>query len=191
MITKTISNQKDGNTNQATSILPFVQEDAEASKLAKDNLVTLELKVNPADADSAKVKTNVRKASGTESPREIIHWVKDLFDQVFPGMGLTTGAGQRAVLKTVTMGNAHLIVTRITDAKATAERLRRAIADNADPTNAGHMAIMGMALDDALNLTPHIIGLTLFEIIESMVPRHALVKVQRYLRREHCKSGDM
>jgi hypothetical protein len=69
MTVKATSNQKDGSTIRAHAILPFVQEDTEASKLTKDNLVTLELLVNPAAlTTSAKVKTNVRKISGTQSP---------------------------------------------------------------------------------------------------------------------------
>jgi hypothetical protein len=86
--------------------------------------VTLELMVNPMDPNSAKVKTNVRKVSGTKSPRKIIQWTNGLFNQVFPGMRLTTGTSQRAVLKIVTMGKAHLIVTRTTEAKATVEWFR-------------------------------------------------------------------
>ena len=64
----TTSDQKDGFINRANSILPFLADEQTATKLTKDNSVTLELKVNPADTDSAKIKTNVRKVSGTESP---------------------------------------------------------------------------------------------------------------------------
>ena len=53
------------------------------------------------------------------------------------------------------------------------------------------MAIMATGLDHADNLTTNVIKLTPFEIIESMVPLHALVKVQRYLRHECRKPADM
>ena len=73
MTIKTNSNQKDGFNHQASSILPFVPEDPEASKLTKDNSVTLELRSIPSAADSPKIKYSVRIVSGTETPREIIH----------------------------------------------------------------------------------------------------------------------
>ena len=60
--------------------------------------------------------------------------MNDLFNQVFPGMGLTTGASQRAALKTLTTGNAHLVMTGTTEAKATIERHRRALMADADTT---------------------------------------------------------
>ena len=111
MTIKATSNQKDGVYNRASSILPFVQEDPEASKLTKDNLVTLELKVIPTDADSAKVKIQTSgRYPELKLHREIMHWVNDLLNQVFPRMGLTTGVSQRAMLQTLTTGNAHQIV---------------------------------------------------------------------------------
>ena len=101
----TTSDQKEGFNHRASSILPFLPEEQTATKLTKDNSVTLELRSIPADDASPKVKYNVRIVSGTETPREIIHWCNDLEDQVFPGLGLnqaTSGSGQQAILKTLT-----------------------------------------------------------------------------------------
>ena len=191
MTIKATSNQKDGIYNRASLILPFVQEDPEVSKLTKDNSVTLELKVDPADADLAKVKYNIRIVSGTETPREIIHWVNDLLNQVFPGLGLTTGASQRAILHTLTTGNTHQIVKVNPDHQAKATRELRAFGANPDPTNTDHMDIMASDLNDVDNMMPDVIKDTLNMIVESMMPRHALQRVQRYLRREYHKPADM
>ena len=178
MTIKATSNQKDGSIIRAHVILPFVQEEGDTSKLTKDNSVTLELLVNPAaPATLAKVKTNVRKVSSTESPREILQWTSDLINQVFPGMGLMAGVNKKAALNTVTMVKAHIILACSTHTQSTAERLKQAIAVNADMTHMDHLAVIAKDLDSTVNLTAAMIILTIFKIIESMMPRHSLVKV--------------
>ena len=52
----TTSDQKDGFIHRASSILPFLPEEATATKLTKDNSVTLELRSIPSTADSPKIK---------------------------------------------------------------------------------------------------------------------------------------
>jgi hypothetical protein len=159
MTIKATSNQKDGSTICAHAILPFVSEEGDTSKLTKDNLVTLELLVTPAaPTTSAKVKTNVQKASSMESPREIIQWTNDLINQVFPGMGLTTDVNQKAALNTVTMGNTHIIVARSTRTQSTAKWLRRPIGVNADVTHVDHLAVLAKDLDSIDNLMPAMIA---------------------------------
>ena len=74
----TTSDQKDGFIKRASSILPFLPEEQTATKLTKDNSVTLELRSIPGDDTSPKVKYSVRIVSGTETPREIFHWCNDL-----------------------------------------------------------------------------------------------------------------
>ena len=96
------------------------------TKLTKDNSVTLELWSIPADQDSAKVKYNFRIVSGTETPQEILHWTNDLTNQVFPGLGLdqpNSGPGQKAILQTLTTGNAFQIVKVTTEHQAQLVRL--------------------------------------------------------------------
>jgi hypothetical protein len=145
-------------------------------------LATLELLVTPAvPTTSAKVKTNIRKVSGMESPREIIQWVNDLINQVFPGMGLMMGAAQKAALNTITMGNAHITVARSTHFQSTNKRLKRATTANTDSTHMDHMAVLAKDLDTTDNLMTAMITLTMFNIIELIMPRHSLAKVQRYL----------
>ena len=74
---------------------------------------------------------------------------------------------------------------------ATANRLARAIAANADPTDVAHMDILATAINDANNMTNVVVQLVLTTIIEVMMPRHALQKVKRYLRREYRKPAGM
>jgi hypothetical protein len=188
MTIKATSNQKDGSTICSHAILPFLNKEGGSTKLTKDNSVTLELLVNPATLTaSAKAKTNVRKVSGTESPQKILHWVNDLTNQVFPGMGLTTCAAQRAALNAVTTGNTHITVTCSTHLQATCKRLERATMANTDVTHLDHVAVLAEALDTPDNLTTAMISVTMFDVVESMMPRHSLAKVQHYLRCSHCK----
>ena len=190
----TTSDQRDGFIHRASSILPFLPEEATATKLTKDNSVTLELRSIPSTADSPKIKYSVRIVSGTETPREIIHWYNDLVNQVFPGLGLddaTSGPGQQAILKTVTTGNVFQMVKTTGDQLATANRLARATAANADPTDAGHRTILATELNDADNMTRIVVQMVLNSIIQVMMPRHALQKVKRYLRREYRKPAGM
>ena len=173
----TTSDQKDGFIHRASSILPFLPEEATATKLTKDNSVTLELRSIPSAVDSPKIKYSVRIVSGTETPREIIHWCNDLINQVFPGLGLdetTSGPGQQAILKTVTTGNVYQMVTTTGDQLATANGLARATAANADPTEAAHMNILATAINDADNMTRIVVQMVLNSIIQVMMPRHTL-----------------
>ena len=129
----------DSPIEPARSYLSLADEEV-ATKLTKDNLVTLELWSIPADPDSAKVKCNVRIVSGTETPREILHWTNDLTNQVFPGLGLdqpTSGPGKKALLQTLTTGNAFQVVKVTTEYQAQLVRAHRANAAHADPNKRG------------------------------------------------------
>ena len=173
----TTSNQKDRFIHRASLILPFLPEEQTATKLTKDNSVTLELRSIPGDVDSPKVKCRVRIASETETPREIIHWCNDLENQVFPGLGLnevTSGPRQQAMLKTVTTGNAFIVVTSRSEHFALQVQTGRAIAANADPADAAHLAILAQPLTHAENMTPEVVKHTLQNVIEIMMPRNAL-----------------
>ena len=160
----TTSDQKDGFIHRASSILPFLPEEQTATKLTKDNSVTLELRSIPGDVDSPKVKYSVRIVSGTETPREIIHWCNDLENQVFPGLGLnevTSGPRQQAILKTVTTGNAFIVVTSRSEHFALKVRTDRAVDANADPAHADHLAILAQPLTHEENMTPEVVKHTL------------------------------
>jgi hypothetical protein len=84
-------------------------------------------------------------------------------NQVYPCMGLTTGAAQKAVLNTVTMGNAHIIVAHGTHNQSTAKHLELAIAENPDETNAAHLAVLNLWLDTVAHLTPAMISVIMFD----------------------------
>jgi hypothetical protein len=130
MTVKATSNKIDGSAIHDFAILPFRKDEGGPTKLTKENSVTLELLVNPTDDTSAKVKINVWKVAGTESPHETLQWFTDLQHHIFPGMGLLTGAAQRAVLNTVASGNTHIIMARISLGCSTQECLKRANAAN-------------------------------------------------------------
>ena len=190
----TTSDQKDGFIHRASSILPFLPEEATATKLTKDNSVTLELRSIPSTADSPKIKYSVRIVSGTETPREIIHWCNDLVNQVFPGLGLTeadSGPGQQAILKTLTSGNAFNVVKTSCESHAAMVRTGRANAADTNITSTAHTDILASPITHADNMTPAVVKLALRNVIELMMPRSALQKVQQYLRRECRKPAGM
>jgi hypothetical protein len=180
MSNEATSNKTDGSTFCEHAILPFIEPKGGPSKLTKDNSATLELLVNIAVATSAKVKTNVRKISGTEAPWETLQWVNGPLPHVFPDMGLTTGAAQRAALNTVTSGNTHIIVVCCTHAQSTMH-LELAIMANPDPSHTNHVAVLGRGLDIDTHLPPAMVMVGMYEIIEAMLPRRALAKVHRHL----------
>ena len=175
----TASDQKDGFIHRVNSILPFLPEEQTATKLAKDNSVTLELRSIPADNNSPK-----GIVTGTETLREIIRWWNDLENQVFPGLGLnepTSGPGQQAILKTLTSGNTFNIVK--TRSETLALILRTARATDADPitTATAHTDIMATPVTHADNMTPEMVRHALRNVIELMMPRNALQKVATIL----------
>ena len=66
-------------------------------------------------------------------------------------------------------------------------RTGRAVAADADTTSTAHRDILATPITDASNMTPAVVKLALNQVIELMMPRNALQKVQRYLRREYRK----
>jgi hypothetical protein len=68
--------------------------------------------------------------------------------------------------------------------------LERATAANTDLTDVAHTTILAESLDMTDNLTPNMVKVVLFDIITSMIPRHALAKVKHYLQRRFHKPVD-
>ena len=92
------------------AILSFIVE-ASTAILNRDNLVTVDLRVDPDDPDSTKVRHVVRKLNGLESPREVIEWAHSLRTLVFAGMGATTGPGMMRVLDVLLEGRPRFLCT--------------------------------------------------------------------------------
>lgn len=104
------------------AILPFLEE--EAVTLNRDNSVTFELRIDPGDADSPKVRYAVRKITGEESPHEIVAWANTLHTHVFPGLGADTGPLKKAVLNNLLSGTSHNTFVTKLRLYTTATRLR-------------------------------------------------------------------
>ena len=130
---------------------------------------------------------------GDQNSREIIHWCNDLVNQVFPGLGLTgrLRSWPAGHTQDSDYGNVYLLVTTTSDQLATVNRLARATTADPDTTSQAHIDIMGEELNNPDNLTRIVVQMILNSIIEVMVPRHALQKVKRYLRREYRKPASM
>jgi hypothetical protein len=67
------------------------EEDEEAYRLDKTNSITWELSTQPGTANAATYKYQVRILTGSELPRQLVHWRMDL-NQVVAGLNLTTVA---------------------------------------------------------------------------------------------------
>jgi hypothetical protein len=172
------------------AILPFIVEDS-TMPLNRDNSVTFDLRIDPADVASPTVRYALRKITGVENTREVITWAHALKTRVFPGMGATTGPGQLRLMDAVLEGTPRFLCMENSGTYANANRAQRALRalQNGQPQTA-HDAIMASERNDPENLTVEVIDLLISDIIHGMVPRHAITHVKRYLSREFLKPKD-
>ena len=95
--------------------------------LNRDNSVTFDLRIDPADAASPKVRYALRKITGVENVREVITWAHALMTRVFPGMGATTGPGQLRLMDAVLEGTPRFLCMENSGTHANANRAQRAL----------------------------------------------------------------
>ena len=172
------------------AILPFIVEDS-TMPLNRDNSVTFDLRIDPADVASPTVRYALRKITGVENTREVITWAHALKTRVFPGMGATTGPGQLRLMDAVLEGTPRFLCLQNSGTYANANRTQRALRalQNGQPQTA-HDAIMASERNDPENLTVEVIDLLISDVIHGMVSRHAITHVKRYLSREFLKPKD-
>jgi hypothetical protein len=171
------------------AILSFLEE--EKVTLNQNNLVAFKLWLNPKDPLSPKTWTNVHRINGEESPCEIIAWANVLQTHVFPGLGADTGPLQKAVLNNLLEGTPCTIFTTKLRACVNVNHIQRANMVDPDITSLAHMAIMAEPIKGPGNTSCEIIRLVINDIIECMMPRHALSRVRRYLSRQCTKPREM
>ena len=61
------------------------------------------------DANSAKIKIAVRTLQGDEDLCRMVKLYEDVTTKVFPGLALTTGVAQRAIVNNLTTENAKAL----------------------------------------------------------------------------------
>ena len=130
---------KNDNYVGKKAILPLVPEDEHP--LTKDNSVNLELRTVPTDNTSAKIKVSCRLLRGDEDLRSMIKWLDDVETKILPGLNLTDGAPQAAMVSNLMEGSPKETFRDQVQNLATETRLAAAVAANADPANPAHVAI--------------------------------------------------
>jgi hypothetical protein len=186
-------------------LLPLVPEPVEIHR--KDELTTLEILSDPADAGSPKVKLTFKMLHGNESPRELINWRVNV-ERALIGLNNTTGTTQDQMVKQfckstgLTLFNSHL-VTAFMSRKALLMQAKQNQIENDRVNHAGaNEAALTLELNNitALDLAgglaldpdgPIIITTALSHTIGALMPNKILQRVKRYLRREARKPLDM
>ena len=97
----------------------------------------------------------------------------------------------KAVLHNLLEGSPCAIFLSEIRVYANGNCIRRATVADPDPTSAVNMVIMAEPLKSPENTSCDIVQLVINDIIKSMMPRHALSRVRRYLARQCIKPRDM
>ena len=126
------------------TLLPLIPKEA---PLNKENSVTIELRTNPADANSAKLKITMRVLRGDEDLRSMVQWYEDLTSKVMVGLNLTTGLAQRNMVRNLMEGHPRSLFDQLSEALATERRLAAATLANPDTGHADHLAVLAEPLD--------------------------------------------
>ena len=180
---------KNGYTTKRPPILPLVRDTA--TKVTKDNSLTLKLKVNPGGGGGANAPTYeqaIMLLHGTESARKAIEVVRNT-RQAWRGMNIdgdtvAAAANQRALCQRIFKDSAldafNASVERQLDEDYTAAQVAYAAAGAA-----GAAPVRANAPNREQNIR------AMNDVIASMVPFKALQMVKRYLRRECRKPQDM
>jgi hypothetical protein len=93
----------------------------------------------------------------------------------------------KAVMNNLLEGTPWAIFNGKIRVYANGNKVRQAQAVDPYPAGAAHLAIMAESIDTPENTNVKVVGLVINDIIESMMPCHALRRVKRYLSRECTK----
>ena len=168
------------------TLLPLIPKEA---PLNKENSVTIELRTNPADANSAKLKITMRVLRGDEDLRSMVQWYEDLTSKVMVGLNLTTGLAQRNMVRNLMEGHPRSLFDQICEALAGERRLAAVTVANPDTGHADHLAVLAEPLDGHVSTLT--VAETIQHVLQSIMPLKALERVKRYLRRDCRKPADM
>jgi hypothetical protein len=156
------------NDNSPNAILPFLT--VESGILNRNNSASFELKLNPADPYLPKVKTSVHRVNGEEIPCEIITWANTLHAHNFPGLGVTTGPLQKAVLNNVIEGINRIIFMENLDEYTMANHRTQAILVYPDRTHPNHLAVLQETIELADHATSEAVHSVIWAIITGQKP---------------------
>ena len=186
------SNSDNGDTPRQDVLLPLVP--LPPSELNNTNSVAYHLLSNPADADSSKYKVIARIIDGTEDIRTLILWSKDV-DKVLKGLNLTQNDQfDQCVTITQSMMRGRVISIHNSRIQFRKEQRMNERAQHAYTTTAGDAAAKRNARDaitalgwaHADNNTFAMLRVALNDTLEALMPKKALARCKRHLRR-YCR----
>ena len=186
------SNSDNGDTPRQDVLLPLVP--LPPSELNNTNSVAYHLLSNPTEADSSKYKVIARIIDGTEDVRTLILWSKDV-DKILRGLNLTQNDQfDQCVTITQSMMRGRVISihnSRIQFRKEQRMNERAQAAYIANPGNAAAKraardAITAQGWAHADNNAFAMLRVALNDTLEALMPKKALARCKRHLRR-YCR----
>lgn len=165
-------------------LLPLVPE-KEVEKLDKSNSVTFELRTNPTDGNSPKYKFTCRVLDGSESVRMILQWVKDN-TKVLAGLNVTA-IGTKVTMTETMLKGTPLALYNDKIAELAKPRFDQAVEDAAN--NNARATVRRNGWEHYRETEDH--GKAIQFVVASLVPKKALQKIKRSMRRDMRKPADM
>ena len=152
-----------------------------------DNSISVMIRTSPADADSPKYKMSVRILCGHEAVGSVLLWRQDTV-KLIRGLNITTAVNKAIMLESMMSGTPLTFFTAKVFGLST--EARTVVADAAEDAVAGAGAAV-LARDIATFTDDDIVEHAIDYVLSNVIPKKALQKVKRYLRRECRKPADM
>ncbi len=166
-------------------LLPLLPE--EKQELSMQNSISVMIRTSPTDNDSPKYKMSVRILCGHEAVRSVLLWRQDTV-KVIRGLNITTALNKATMLESMMSGTPLTFFTARVHRLST--QARQVAADAAEVAVVGSgAAVLAQALSGFTD--DDIVELAIDCVLSNVIPKKALQKVKRYLRRECRKPADM
>ena len=188
---KVVPPKSNGNQTKSATLLPL-QEETKLYELKKSNSHYWEISTRPGVADAPTYQMQMRILAGDETPRQIILWRYDLL-KVLLGLAAGTVAIQRPIIEAcMRQGPLSTFTTELQRIAAPAYNAAMANALQQDAV-AGNTAASDAVETAGINpfLTVNDVTEAIKVVVTSLLPRKALARVKRDLRRNTRKPSDM
>ncbi len=168
-----------------SAILPLIP--IEDGEWKSEQMVSHLLRSIPADAASPTYKTYVKILQGDEDCRQILKWA-DTVRKVCVGLNTVAHDTALPIMLTLMTGTPRGLFQQGLATAKTVNMNNRHAAE-ADAGRAAAILVAG--IDAAANLTYDQLTLAMCHVVTQLLPRRALARVKRYLRRDCRKPRDM
>ena len=179
----TPNSNNNGGRSAKVPLLSLVPD--EDHELNSSNSLAYNLRTKPSDADSPTYKVYIRQLNGAATTRQVIRWCDDT-TKVARGLDVTGVKDKYFLWKDTLVGSAlTLYEAKAKDAATTA--FRAAVA--AETNDAAKQRVRDQGWER--HLTEDDLILARRAVVSGLVPKKALARVKRYLRRDLRKPVDM